>query len=62
MADEAVVHIGENSPEQVAYRLMREILLNVESKDYSDLDREAYLNTYAECLYTVQHPRTRIKH
>ena len=27
MADGAVVHIGENSPEQVAYRLMRDIAI-----------------------------------
>ena len=49
MADETEVHIGENSPEQVALKLMSKILLKPERKD-------EILDTYAECLATVRLP------
>jgi hypothetical protein len=59
MADAApVVHIGENSPEHVAYRLLVDIA-RIERKAFShgDLssgwstaDRKWVLDTYAECL------------
>jgi hypothetical protein len=59
MADAApVVHIGENSPEQVAYKQMLEIA-NVERKTlhasapssgWTAADRKWILDTYAECL------------
>lgn len=60
MADSApVVHIGENSPEQVAYRLLERVA-GLERKSIhgsSDLssgwtaaDRKWLLDTYAECL------------
>lgn len=50
MAEETVVHIGENSPEHVAYRLMRDVLLIVEEVRLGDIDRKTYLDTYAECV------------
>lgn len=52
MADAPVVHIGENSPEEVAYRLMRRI----EAVEVSSgkPDRKWLLSTYAACLKVVQ--------
>ena len=50
MAEETVVHIGENSPEHVAYRLMRDVLKTVEGRKWESLDRKTYLDTYVECL------------
>ena len=64
MADN-VVHIGENSPEQVAYRLLRHIAI-FENKRIdqpgdgpSAPDRKWLLDTYAECLNAVQCPAKR---
>jgi hypothetical protein len=61
MAD-AVIHIGENSPEKVAYQLLQDIMA-IEGKTTSKgspsfplnpgittADRKWYLDTYAECL------------
>ena len=61
MADSAVVHLGENSPEYVAYRLLHEIM-RTENKvgyaptdrSYQQADRKYILDTYAECLYAVK--------
>lgn len=66
MADaKPVVHIGENSPEQVAFKLM-ETIAAVERKSISGTDpsglkagwtkadRSWILRTYGECLTTVQ--------
>ena len=60
MADEPVVHIGENSPEHMAYRLLKDIAL-VEGKsfhrnptgDHETAERKWILDTYAECLRAV---------
>ncbi len=52
MADTPVVHIGENSPEQVAYRLMIDVA-NVEGY-LNKMDRKKILDTYAECLDAVR--------
>jgi hypothetical protein len=62
MADQTVVHLGENSPEHVAYRLFRDIA-HCEGKYLSGSgsprpDREWVLTTYAECLNAVQLPQT----
>ena len=52
MADAApVVHIGENSPERVAYVLQRDVL-NVEK--YKPRTREYILDSYAECIHAVR--------
>ncbi len=63
MAEEAVAHIGENSPEQVAYKLMKDIA-NVEGKvlykDQNSVDRQWILDTYAECLQAVRKPYARV--
>ena len=54
--DDSVVHIGENSPEQVAYKLMHDILSR---EQHPNLTREIILDTYAECLRTVRFPKKR---
>ncbi len=53
MAEQPVVHIGENSPEQVAYKLTEDVLFKVEDLTWGRLDRKTFLDTYAECLLTV---------
>lgn len=60
MADTSTtVHIGENSPEQVAYKLM-ELIGHAEKKGLHSsnfsADRKWILSTYAECLQTVKQP------
>lgn len=58
MADQTTVHIGENSPQQVAYRLFRDIMV-AEGKSLREEDRTSKVNrkyildTYAECLSAV---------
>jgi hypothetical protein len=62
VADEATVVIGENSPQSVAYRLMRDIA-NAEGKTFGPggVDRVWILRTYAECLLTVHNPDSRTR-
>jgi hypothetical protein len=67
MTDQTVVHIGENSPEQVAYKLVMAIAAN-EGKSLSntpvskaEADRVWLLDTYAECLQAVKQPHMRNK-
>ncbi len=66
MADAPVVHIGENSPEYVAWKLLHEIA-SMERKatsakpsgeGWQPAGRQWWLDTYAECLYTVKGFRT----
>ena len=66
MAEAPVVHIGENSPEQVAYRLLHDIArvedkLTHPSEDNPQrtADRKYILDTYAECLMAVRKPGSR---
>jgi hypothetical protein len=61
MADNTVVHIGENSPEEVAYKLLQNIA-SQERKTLivsSEAERKWLLDTYAECLMTVRNPSGR---
>ena len=60
MADAHIIHIGENSPEQVAYKLLQTIASN-ESKSLvgsmsggASADRKWLLDTYATCLDAVR--------
>lgn len=59
MADNTVVHLGENSPEQVALKLLT-MVAHSEKKGLfgttaGDLaDRQYILDTYAECLSAVK--------
>ena len=61
MADGAVVHIGENSPEQVAYRLMRDIAIaekiNLVGNGVNS-SRDWIIRTYAQCRQVVSSPHT----
>lgn len=57
MADTAVVHMGENSPEQVAYKLLIHVaategymLRSGPTSDGNKPSRQYILDTYAECL------------
>jgi hypothetical protein len=59
MADAPVVHIGENSPEHIAFKLM----LFIQSADdsiVSKTEKKSILDLYAECLNAVQRPDLRI--
>ncbi len=53
MADRSVVHVGENSPQKVAYDMADKVLITIEQKSWSKLTRKEYLDTYAECLSAV---------
>lgn len=60
MADAPVVHIGENSPEKIAYMLMERIAdlegrsLFRRSDARENADREYILSTYSECLLAAK--------
>ena len=64
MADAPIVHMSENSPEQVAFKLLREVA-SVESKKAfgatqgAEIGRKWLLDTYAECLLSVRNPGSR---
>jgi hypothetical protein len=64
MADAPIVHIGENSPEQVAFKLLQTVAF-VEKKRLTsqnaggDPDRKWILDTYAECIRAVREPHLR---
>jgi hypothetical protein len=56
MADAPVVHIGENSPEHVAYQLMIQVaraekisVINAPASSANPATRKWILDTYAEC-------------
>jgi hypothetical protein len=58
MADNTIVHIGENSPEQVALKLL-EVVANLEGRALygsgkNAADRKWVLDTYHECLQSVR--------
>lgn len=59
MADNNVVHIGENSPEQVAYKLMRDIArsqsVHLEGTSINS-NRDWIIKTYCACLHAVRTP------
>jgi hypothetical protein len=64
MDDKAAVHPRDNSPEQVAYKLM--LLVGLAEKKMVDsphttADRAWILETYSECLFAVQNPHLRSK-
>lgn len=64
MSDKPTVHIGENSPEQVAYKLL-ELIASAEKREtYGHGDhpvtREWVLKTYEQCLAVVKGGRAQI--
>lgn len=61
MADQTVVHMGENSPEHVAYTLFEHVA-RVEGMVLVKggvADRKWILDTYSECLIAVKNPGAR---
>jgi hypothetical protein len=65
MADAPVLHIGENSPEKIAYKLLHDVM-TVEKKalvvhrqegGITQADRKYIFDTYAECLHAVEGKR-----
>jgi hypothetical protein len=56
MADISIVNTGENSPEQVAYQLMKDIQA---SDAVFKLNADQFLDLYAECLRAVRIPEGR---
>ncbi len=56
MAENNVIHLGENSPEHVAYKLLRTIAMaeNVAIDEWGKADREWIITTYVECLKAVK--------
>ena len=68
MADQPVVHIGENSPEQVALKLMfnsarveGKVLHRNPGDGQETASKEWLLDTYAECLRIVKNPIKKTK-
>ncbi len=66
MADSTAVHLGENSPEYIAYRLMQDVMRSEKRQNYEDskgtlADRKYLLDTYAECVMAVRVPHTRLR-
>ncbi len=65
MADKPVVHIGENSPEEVAYKLFLEVAYAEKKNTHAGVtfddkpDRKWILDTYAECIIAVKEPLRR---
>ena len=58
-----VIYIGENSPEQIAYKLLvtiadneKKSLKTTNTGGAATADRKWLLETYAECLSTVRNP------
>jgi hypothetical protein len=61
MAEQAVIHLGENSPEHVALKLYQEIA-DLEAdvlRQSGGRTRKWVLDTFAECLETVRNPEQR---
>jgi hypothetical protein len=56
VADITIVNSGENSPEQVAYQLMKDIQA---SGLVFKLNADQFLDLYAECLRAVRTPEGR---
>jgi hypothetical protein len=57
MSDTSVVHIGENSPEQVAFKMMQ-LIADAEGRETyghgkHPVTREWVLQTYSQCLSVV---------
>lgn len=57
MADQTTVHIGENSREEVAYKLLKDVgrLEGMHNGiKFENTDRKWLLDTYAQCLTAVK--------
>ncbi|MET0293747.1 MAG: hypothetical protein ABW042_01930 [Phenylobacterium sp.] len=67
MADAPVVHIGENSAEHIAYKLLNHVAVvegvgNSGFGNFGDKkwDRQQLLDAYAECMRAVRMPGRRL--
>ena len=58
MSDAPALHIGENSPEEVAYKLTRAIATagGINILTAKATSRAWILKTYAQCLVTIKAP------
>lgn len=56
VADISIVNTAENTPEQVAYQLMKDIQA---SGAVLKLNADQFLDVYAECLRAVRSPEGR---
>ena len=45
--------IAENSPEHIAYKMIRDVFL-LENKTFDNLTRDEFLDTFDECLEAVK--------
>jgi len=60
MTDKVQIHLGESSPEHIAYKLL-DLITTIESSDSAmRRDRKYYLDTFAECLAAVKDPHRRL--
>ena len=59
MTGAPVVHIGENSPEQVAFKLFE--LIRRGDAQHGGKTKKEMLDLYAECLNAVRNPHVRVK-
>ena len=56
---ETTMRIAENTPEYVAYLLMRDVF-KAEKKRLNEVSRKYLLDTYAECLSAIETPSARL--
>jgi len=52
---------AENSAEDVAYKLLFDIIRNERGSSTKVADRKWFLDTYAECLLAVKYPKERLQ-
>jgi hypothetical protein len=57
MADAPIVHIGENSPENIALKLFDRVEI---AEGHPNRAKEGILDLYAECLLAVKNPAGRL--
>lgn len=65
---DTVVHLGENSPEQIAYRLMLHIadcegisVTGLDGDGFKPADRKWIMDTYAECIRMIRQPNSQLR-
>ena len=64
MSDAKIVNTGENTPEEVAYKLLSDVMSAegkslFKSENKERVDRKYILDTYAECLKAGRAPQNR---
>jgi hypothetical protein len=61
MAEQMTTRAAENSAEDVAYKLLFDIIRNERGSSTRAGDRRWFLDTYAECLLAVKYPKERLQ-